>query len=82
MSSANPLCPINGSLTNLGIVIAALANKESFIPYRNSKLTLPSPKLPRRKQQDADSFPETLNSLRFASKVKDCVIGTASAKWK
>ncbi|KAK6325926.1 hypothetical protein J4Q44_G00052680 [Coregonus suidteri] len=28
---------------------------------------------------EADRFPETLNSLRFASKVKDCVIGTASA---
>lgn len=72
---------INKSLSTLGRVITAIANKERQVPYRDSKLTfLLKPSLGGNCKTlmfcniapDEDQQPETIRSLRFANQVISC----------
>ncbi|GIY91528.1 carboxy-terminal kinesin 2 [Caerostris extrusa] len=80
---------INKSLSNLGKVIMSLSKKENHIPYRDSKLThLLANSLGGNSKTlmfvnispDNVNLNETINSLRFATKVNQCNIGTAQKR--
>ncbi|GFY57333.1 carboxy-terminal kinesin 2 [Trichonephila inaurata madagascariensis] len=82
---------INKSLSNLGKVIMSLSKKENHVPYRDSKLThLLANSLGGNSKTlmfvnispDNENLNETINSLRFATKVNQCNIGTAQKRVK
>ncbi|KAH7435606.1 hypothetical protein KP509_06G071600 [Ceratopteris richardii] len=77
---------INKSLSALGDVIAALAQKSSHVPYRNSKLTqLLQDSLGGHAKTlmfvhvspDLDSYGETISTLKFAQRAAGVELGAA-----
>ncbi|RZC57059.1 hypothetical protein C5167_004362 [Papaver somniferum] len=79
---------INKSLSALGDVIFALSQKNGHVPYRNSKLTqvLQSSLGGQAKtlmfvqlNPDADSYSETLSTLKFAERVSGVELGAAKS---
>ncbi|CAL9172148.1 unnamed protein product, partial [Musa hybrid cultivar] len=77
---------INRSLSALGDVISALAQKSSHIPYRNSKLTqvLQDSLGGQAKtlmfvhlNPEANAFGETISTLKFAERVASIELGAA-----
>ncbi|KAK9008693.1 hypothetical protein V6N11_075578 [Hibiscus sabdariffa] len=77
---------INKSLSSLGDVIFALAQKSPHVPYRNSKLTqvLQSSLGGQAKtlmlvqlNPDASSYSETMSTLKFAERVSGVELGAA-----
>ena len=84
--AAKETAAINKSLSALADVVAAIASKAAFVPFRNSKLTrLLSPALgPDARvlmlvtvSPEPGSLGETLCSLRFAAKAATCELAAA-----
>eukprot|EP01038_Epipyxis_sp_PR26KG_P005260 gene5260-7309_t len=82
---------INKSLSALTDVFVAIANKQSFIPFRNSKLTnLLQPALSGdgktmmmvNLSPTEESFNESLCSLRLARQINQCELGKAKRQVK
>ncbi|KAI5058679.1 hypothetical protein GOP47_0026849 [Adiantum capillus-veneris] len=77
---------INKSLSALGDVISALAQKNAHVPYRNSKLTqLLQDSLGGQAKTlmfvhispDQESYSETISTLKFAERVASVELGAA-----
>eukprot|EP00250_Pteridium_aquilinum_P014959 c22305_g1_i1 orf=540-3911(-) len=79
---------INRSLSALGDVVSALAQKSGHVPYRNSKLTqLLQDSLGGQAKTlmfvhvspDLESYGETLSTLKFAERVASVELGAAKS---